>query len=393
MTPCLPRVSKPQENALPKLTKRFVDTLRPPAPAATDLFYWDEEIKGFGIRVKSSGVKSYLVQYRQDGKSRRMTLGKHGTLTTDEARKLARQRLGSVAHGEDPAQERAARRKAPTVQELADDYLERYAVPNKRESSVRNDRQMLARIVLPRLAGLKVADVARRDIEPMLIQMKTTPYRANRVRALLSKMFGLAEQWGWRADNPVKGIPKYDEQKRERWLSPEELERLASILDQHPNQRAANIVRLLLLTGARKTEVMHATWDQFDFERGVWIKPAHTTKQKRTHHFPLSELALTLLRSIRAAADPEARFLFPGDVLGQPIQDIKKFWNEVRAAANISDTRLHDLRHTFASHLVSSGVSLPIVGRLLGHTQPQTTERYAHLADDPLREAANRFRM
>jgi len=378
---------------VPKLTKRFVETLVPPQRGAADVFYWDDDLPGFGLRVKPSGVRSYMLQYRQHGTSRRMTLGRHGVLTADEARRLARQQFGSVAHGADPARERADRRRAPTVKDLADDYLERYAVPNKRESSIRNDRQMLDGIILPRLATLKVGEVARRDIEPLLIAMKTTPYRANRVRALLSKMFGLAEQWGWCTGNPVKGIAKYGEERRERWLSPDEVARLAEVLARHPNQRAATVVRLLLLTGARKTEVMHASWDQFDLERAVWTKPAHFTKQKRAHHFPLSDAAVALLTDLRRQAPGDARFLFPGEVPGQPIQDIKKFWSEVRVSVGVADARLHDLRHTFASHLVSSGVSLPIVGRLLGHTQAQTTERYAHLADDPLREAANRFRI
>jgi integrase len=378
---------------MPKLTKRFVDLVALPVKGEKDLFFWDEDLSGFGLRVKQSGVKSYFVQYRADGTSRRMTLGRHGVLAADEARKLARQQLGSVAHGADPARERTKRRQAPTVRDLAADYLERYAIPNKRESSLRNDRQMLDKIILPTLGAMKVADVTRRDIEPMLVQMKATPYRANRVRALTSKMFGLAVEWEWCEGNPVNGIAKYGEHKRERWLSPEEMARLVDVLARHPNQRAAAVVRLLMLTGARKSEVMHAEWGQFDLERGVWTKPAHFTKQKRSHHFPLSDAAVALLRELRAAAPANARFVFPGDVAGQPIQCIKKFWAEIREAAKIPDARLHDLRHTFASHLVSSGVSLPIVGRLLGHTQAQTTERYAHLADDPLREAVNRLRI
>ena len=370
---------------MPKLTKRFVESLQ---PADKDRFLWDDDLPGFGVRVKPSGVKSYMIQYRQGGKSRRLTLGRHGIIAADQARRLAKLRLGDVAHGDDPVLDRQQERSAPTVKVLADDYMERHAIPNKRPSSVVNDRIMLRKNIIPALGTKKVKDVTRRDIETVHLSMKETPYKANRVRALLSKMFSLAMAWEWRENNPVLGIEKFQEQKRERWLREDELERLFTVLAAHPNQRAANVVRLLILTGARKSEVMRATWDQFDFENAVWTKPAHTTKQKRTEHIPLSEQAFAILSDIQANATPKTTHVFPGEVPGQPIQCVNRFWREVRLAADIPNVRIHDLRHTFASHLVSSGVSLPIVGRLLGHTQPQTTQRYAHLADDPLREAA-----
>ena len=371
---------------MPKLTKRFVDLL---TPLDKDRFEWDSDLPGFGIRVKPSGRKSYVVQYRKDSRSRRMTLGKHGVLTAEEARRLAKQHLGSVAHGKDPAQERTDSRAAPTMRELTDDYMERHAIPNKRPSSVRNDKTMIRDIILPALGSRKVRDINRRDIENILLRRKSTPYQANRIRALLSKMFSLAKGWGWRDSNPVEGIPKFPEQKRDRWLNEEELSRLIDVLDKHPSQKCANIVRLLILTGARRGEVFNATWDQFDLDRGTWTKPAHTTKQKRMEHVPLSSQAAALLADIKLKTNAETPYVFPGQKPGQPIVEIKKFWDEVRQAAALPGVRLHDLRHTFASHLVSGGVSLPIVGRLLGHTQPQTTQRYAHLADDPLREAAD----
>ncbi|MEM9625356.1 MAG: site-specific integrase [Pseudomonadota bacterium] len=321
-----------------------------------------------------------------------MTLGKHGPLLTfDQAKKQARAILADAMRGQDLVDERRATRDAPTVAVLSRDYLERHAVPKKRPKSVRDDKAMLNGTIIPRLGSRKVVSVTRRDIETIHIALRSTPYKANRVLALLSKMFSLAVEWGWRADNPVMRIERYDEQKRDRWLSDAELKRLCTVLDQHPNQRAANAVRLQLLTGARLGEVLKARHGDFDIERGVWTKPSHHTKQKRTEHVPLSAQALALVARIIDASAGNSAYLFPGEVPGKPLQDIKKFWQGAREKAEIPDYRLHDNRHTHASHLVSSGLSLEIVGRLLGHTNPATTQRYAHLADDPLRAAANRF--
>ncbi len=188
-----------------------------------------------------------------------------------------------------------------------------------------------------------------------------------------------------------KGIERFHEERRERWLSDNELGRLLRTLSAHPNQRAANAVRFQLLTGARIGEVLSAQWSEIDLGRGVWTKPSHHTKQNRTEHLPLSAPALALLTEMRERADVKPQYLFPGNALGKPLQCIKKFWRNITEQAGLEYYRLHDNRHTHASHLVSSGLSLEIVGRLLGHTNPLTTKRYAHLADDPLRAAAERF--
>jgi integrase len=249
---------------------------------------------------------------------------------------------------------------------------------------------MLKNYIRPALGSKRVDAVRRRDIERLHQHLKTTPYRANRVLALLSKMFSLAMEWDWRADNPCQGIKKFHEEKRDRWLKTDELRRLTDALGRSTNRRAGDAVRLLILTGARKGEVLKAEWSQIDFERGVWTKPSAHTKQKRTEHVPLSAAALALLSAMREL-DPAGRYLFPGNKPGEPLKDIKLFWPKICRDAGLESVRIHDLRHTFASHLVSSGTSLEMVGRLLGHTQAATTMRYSHLADDPLREAANRF--
>jgi integrase len=199
----------------------------------------------------------------------------------------------------------------------------------------------------------------------------------------------------------VIGIERAPEQKRQRYLSPAEIIRLSAALADHPERGSANAVRLLLLTGARRGEVLSATWDQIDLAGGVWTKPAATTKQKRDHRIPLSAPALQLLVEMKAGADTENErrtrceltpvpFLFPGKD-GRPQGDFKHFWAAVCRTAEIEGVRVHDLRHTHASILASLGLSLPIIGALLGHTQAATTHRYAHLMDDPLRAATDRL--
>jgi integrase len=371
-----------------RLTKSFVDRT---APTQVDVIYWDDALPGFGLRVKPSGLKSFVVQYRnrQTGRSRRKTIGKYGaTLSPHAAREIAKGFLADVLRGGDPVAEIRAARKAESVCELAERYLVDHAVPKKRPGSVKNDRSMLDRYVIPQLGQLRVADISHADVQRLHNRMSDTPYQANRTLALLSKMFELSIRWGLRTDNPAHGVDKFHEEKRQRWLSYDELERLLKALSGHPNQVAANAIRFQLLTGARIGEVLSAKWGDIDLERGVWTKPSHHTKQKRTEHLPLSRAAVSLLSEMSATSNAAEPHLFPGRKPGKPYRDLKAFWRSVTKAADLQNYRIHDNRHTHASHLVSSGLSLPIVGHLLGHTNPSTTQRYAHLADEPLREAA-----
>ena len=365
-----------------------------PPPERGNRLYFDGAIPGFAARVTAKGAVAFVLDYYIHGRQRRFTIGRHPMLSVAEAREEAVRLRGEVLKGRDPLETRANEREAPMMTDLAHDYFEFYANKSKRESSLRNDRSMLASVVLPNLGRFPVAAVTRRDVESLHASLRATPYRANRVLALLSKMFSLAMEWHtqnpvWRADNPAANIAHFPEGKRERWLREDGLVRLTSALAEHSNRDAVNAILLLLLTGSRKSEVLSATWSQFDLNRADWTKPSAHTKQKRTEHVPLSEAALQLLSEMKTRA--RGPHVFPGRMDGEHLKDVKNVWREICHVAKLYGVRVHDLRHTYASHLVSSGVPLAVVGKLLGHTQSQTTERYAHLAESPLREATNRF--
>ena len=371
-----------------KLTKRFVESIKP--HDKDELLIWDSELKGFGVRIFPTGRRTYFVQYRNQFRStRRKKIGVHGIITVDQAREEAKKLLGDVAKGEDPSQDFQKAKLKPSFEDLASEYMEMHAKSNKRPKSFREDEKMLNNILLKRLGGKKVEEITTYDIQQLHHELRETSYMANRVRALLHKMFNLAIEWNWATVNPVSAIKKYQEYKRERWLNDQELQSLHDVLDHYHNQSVANAVRLLVLTGARKNELLSATWNQFNLENGVWTKPAHSTKQKKMEHLPLSTQVISLLKKMASTATTS--YLFPGKIPEKPIQDIKKAWKTITTQAGLSKVRIHDLRHTHASHLVSSGLSLSIVGKLLGHTQASTTQRYAHLADEPLRQAAELF--
>lgn len=366
-----------------RLTDRLVRNLRAPDRAYT--LAWDSDIKGFGIRVTAAGAKSFVLNYRAAGRVRRFTIGAYPDWTVAAARSEAKQLKREIDRGGDPMAERHDERTAPTMSDLASRYMHEHAI-TKSEQGRLGDASMLNKLILPTLGRIKVTDVRHSDVAQLHRKIsERAPYRANRMVALLSKMLTLAIKWDWRTDNPAKGVERNPEVKRTRFLSLDEIQRLSAALAGHPEQVSANAVRLLMFTGARKGEVLRARWDMFDLETGVWVKPSAHTKQRREHRVPLSAPARSLLSDMKKSA--YGPFVFPGKTTNQPLTDIKKTWASVCRAAGVENARIHDLRHSFASILVSRGASLPLIGALLGHTQVATTARYAHLYDEPLREA------
>ena len=375
-----------------RITDRLVRDLVPPETG--NRIVYDNKVSGFGIRITANGARSFVVTYRNsEGRDRRITIGTYGPdeWSVEAARKHAGTLKKQIALGEDPLEDRVKVRKAPTVSHLCDRYIEDY-LPRKRATSQVSDKSMIARNIRPRLGTRKVASIKHTDIDTLHRAMKATPYQANRVAALLSKMFSLAMRWGWRDDNPIRGLERYPEEPRKKYLKPEEIGRLTAALDEYPDQRPADVVRLCLLTGCRIGEALGAPWSQFDLDAGQWVKPGATTKQKTEHRAPLSAAAVVLLKGILEAApkaedgSPASLYVFPGRGPDAPLVGIKGPWEAFRKAAGIEGVRLHDLRHTYASILASAGASLPMIGALLGHTKADTTLRYVHLFDDPLRK-------
>jgi integrase len=360
------------------------------APNKGNALVWDTDIRGFALRVTAAGTKSFVLDYRAGARKRRYTIGRYPDWSVTAARNEAKALRRIVDRGEDPLSGRDEDRKAATVNRLWELY-ERDHLPHKRDAE--RDREIWAKYLKRRFGTTKVADLRRADLRELHREITTAgkPVRANRVLALASKMLSMAvSEYEMRPDNPAKGIRRNPEERRERFMSQAEIAAVSRALAEYPGQTSANAIRMLLLTGARKGEVMQMSWDQVDLQAGVWTKPSAHTKQRKTHRVPLSAPAVQLLRQIADAQPEGERYVFPGRKPGEPIKSLKNQWGEIRDKAGVQDVRLHDLRHTYASILVSAGLSLPMIGALLGHTQQATTQRYAHLYDDPLREATER---
>ncbi|NTB98307.1 tyrosine-type recombinase/integrase [Agrobacterium tumefaciens] len=384
-----------------KLDKAVLDGAEPPAKG--NKIIYDTEVAGFGLRITAAGSRSFILNYRTtSGIERRYTIGKYPEWKLAAAREAAKELKRSIrSEHRDPVAEIKKKRDDVKMDELCDVFIAEH-LPRKALATQRDYRQIINDYIRPELKHTPVAAVEFKDADRIFRKVSKSGKKtaANRTMSVLSKMFTEAQKRGWANHNPTKGIEKNDETKRERFLDAEELARLIEALRGLEDRQAANIFRLILLTGARKTEILAATWDMFDLKAGVWTKPSHHTKQKKTHKVPISAPARQLLSEIfETSGDEKSQYVFPAKFAStkentkepRPYRsNVKNQWAAVLKAAELKDLHIHDLRHSFASFLVAEGMSLPLIGRLLGHTQAQTTHRYAHLGLDPLRAAAER---
>jgi integrase len=403
-----------------KITKRLVDSLKAEITGralSADRTVFDSIDLGFVLRVRKSGGMSYAVEYKagrgRGAPTRRVTIGRVGKLTPEQAREAARKILGSVAHGEDPAAEKVRQRRSLPLSDVIGDFLTQHAEAKRKPSSAAWMRDALERIVKPVLGAMRPHAVMRPDIARLHSSMKDRPVQANRTLAILSSLFSWAGKNGYVAEgyNPARGVEKFPERARERFLTSEELSRLGDVLregetiglpwqvdETKPNAKhaaapskrrtkldpfAVAAIRLLILTGARLREILHAKWEHVDFERGVIFLPDSKTGKKPIY---LSAPALVVTAGLpRMQGNP---FIIAGAKNGAPRADLKKPWAAVTKGAELPGLRIHDLRHSFASVGAGASLGLPVIGKLLGHLQPATTARYAHLDADPMRRAA-----
>jgi integrase len=376
---------------MPNLTGTLVKNL--PVPTVTKkTLTQDGKVKRFFAQVTRDGCRSFVIRYSVNRRERLYTIGRFPDWHTEEAREEARKLLRLVDQGVDPKEQRDEAREAATVEELAERFLAEHA-PTKRPSYLVNNTLLLNRWILPELGKRKVADVRPAHVDALFrkVTKAGAPIMANRVLACGSKMFSLAERWGWRNpdSNPFRNaVDRNTELRRQVYLNPPQLARLADAL-KTVSPQAADCIRLITLTGCRRGEALSVRADQVDLEARMWRKPASSTKQGKPHEVPLSAPATELLARLKQDAEKTGRtYLFPSRDGKGHITDLKSSWRSLCKAADLEGVRLHDLRHSFASIAVSRGATLPLIGALLGHSSPVTTSRYSHLYDDPQRALA-----
>ena len=395
-----------------RITKRVVDALK---PQGREFAVWDSKLPGFGVRVRSTGAMSYVVIYRagsgRGAPVRRYTIANLGKVTPEAARRRAKAILGAVAHGHDPAGEKATERGTLTVSDLADRFMSEHVEQKRKPGTALFYRHLLDKVIKPELGATKADKVTRTQVARLHGSLKKTPFQANRVLAVIGSMYAFAGRSGvvHEGVNPARRIEQFKEHRRERFLTVRELERLGSAIreaetkgipwdvdERKPKAKhlpkaknrftkigpfAAAAIRLLLFTGCRLREILHLKWEQVDLERGLLFLADSKTGRKTVI---LNAPALTVL----AGLDRLGSYVVPGDDPEKPRADLKRPWEAVARRAGLEGVRLHDLRHTYASFGAGGGLGLPIIGKLLGHTQASTTQRYAHLDADPLRRAS-----
>lgn len=386
-----------------KITKSRVDHC---LPASAEYMLWDEELRGFGLRVFPSGRKTYFIQYRVGRRTRRLKLGSHGHLTPDEARKLAKKELGSLAHGLDPARERQRLKNSLTVSQLCDLYVLQ-GCATKKPSTLATDKGRIERHIKPLLGGMIAREVTRNDAEKFLkdvasgksaADLRTKPRgrarvtggkgTASRTVGLLGAIFTFAQHAGLRSDNPIHGVKRFPDRRCERFLDPLELRTLGRAIQSAEesglDKSAGAALRFLAMTGCRRGEALGLRWGNINRNSWCLILPDSKTGHKIV---PVGEAVFDLLDRLDQGKSDQ--FVFLGQS-GDRTKRLQIAWECVRTAAGLPNVRLHDLRHTFVSAGVNAGEPLAVMGKLVGHGTTETTARYAHLAKGAANLAANR---
>ena len=354
--------------------------------------FWDHELSGFGVRVYPTGTKVYLVQTRSGGKSRRVTIGRHGVLSAEQARRKAAQCIASIKAGEEPARPQSPPDAGPTIAEVAERYMKEHVAVRCKPSTARGCRYTLDKYLLPAFGARALGSIGREEVATLQYRLHKTPIMANRVVDMLSRLFNMAEAWGIAPEggNPCRFVQKYKERSCERFLSEEEFRRLGRVLDEveaagKVSVTAVAAIRLLMLTGCRRGEIVTLRWEDVDLEAGeLRLRDAKTGARQ----VALSPAAVRVLWAIPRNSDN--RWVIAGRKPGTRLANLNPSWLVVRARAGLQDVRLHDLRHSFASRALALGESLSMIGKLLGHRKVQTTARYAHLAQDSVKASAAR---
>jgi len=411
-----------------RLTKSVVDKLE---PRDADYFVWCGKLTGFGVRVRPSGRKSFVVQFRTGGRgsqARRKSLGQYGVVTVDQARKVAETYLASASLGNDLVGDEKRVRAEVTVSQLCDEYIQQGMTTNK-ESTIKTDIGRINGHIRPLMGKKKISAVTRQDIERLLNDIakgktakdtKTLKGRsivkggksaATRSVRLLGGIFTYAVNHGYLDSNPCTGVKVFKGGTKDRFLTKDEIAQLLQVLEEaetvglpwtlrddaetkhRPKQEnmrevlsahVTGAVRLLLLTGCRLREILHLRWEDVDFGRGLLHLPDSKTGRKTIY---LSDVAVEVLREIPRVSV----YVIAGSQTNKPRSDLKRPWQRITAHARLENLRLHDLRHTFASIAIGENMSLYMVGKLLGHKSPETTARYAHLARDPMQRGINQI--
>ena len=357
-----------------------------------DAVFWDRDLPGFGVRVYPTGTKVYVVQSRVRGRSRRITVGRHGALSADEARRRAARIIAHLKGWEVPVEAASA---AVTVAEMAERYLEEHVTVRCKPRTQVLYRAVVHRHLVPALGETRVAAVTREQVSALHYRLRETPYAANRVVEVLARILDMAREHGLRergAGNPCRSVEKYRERSHERFLSEEEFRRLGRVLEKvaagagGASRAAVAAIRLLMLTGCRRSEILSLRWEYVDLAAGELRLPDSKTGARLV---PLSPAAAEVLSGI--PREPGNPWVIPGRNPGAPLKNLQYPWEIVRARAGLEDVRIHDLRHSFASRALALGESLPIIGELLGHRRVRTTARYAHLARESVKASATRI--